>query len=270
MKRIIFISLIFPNLLFPQSNKQSTKTPKVPPHILASSTGATTTTPPETEAPTVIPPQTAPYDYKGDTLGMPLSEYIKKYDRALPPGESRQSRAPHILDYENPPTPPKSIFISAEEEKQMAKERERKDAPLRGWIESTPDMRYEWGASRPRPTVAGVNVNDLSYWFFKTAPEPRLAKIRITFPSDSFYTIKIAMTGKWGTPAKIEIQTLQNRMGAKFDGEVVIWNNGISEIQLIQYNIDLKFSLLEYRHLELIKVGQDKAKENLKALSSDL
>ena len=247
MFKIAVTCILSFGVVYSQATNQGKANVSSPPRGNKNTIAKTTLNKPHLEALEI-----SPYDFKSDVLGSPFSAYIKKYDRELPPGESLQARAPHILDYDNTPKPPTNPNISTAIQTQISERFEKKYSAFRGWIENTPDMRYEWTrGSRSKPTVAGVEVDDLSYWFFKLSPEPRLAKIRISYSTNSFIKLKLALTEKWGKPTSIESHVLQNRMGAKYSGQVVYWNNGVSEIQLSEYNGNLESGLLEYLHIAL-------------------
>jgi hypothetical protein len=66
------------------------------------------------------------------------------------------------------------------------------------------------------------------------------------------------MIATYGKPKAVETREYQNGFGAKFTGNVCVWDNGVSQIVLEQRFGDLKTSNLILLHSELYKLVEQR------------
>ena len=78
-------------------------------------------------------------------------------------------------------------------------------------------------------TIADVPVT--AYFEFY---QGTLYKFSAAFPSSGFSLMRSAFEKKYGTPAKVDVHEYQNGYGAKYQGAVVVWDNGVSRIELME------------------------------------
>jgi hypothetical protein len=82
--------------------------------------------------------------------------------------------------------------------------------------------------------------------------QDKLYRIAATFYAVRFTAMLEASTGKYGTPASVTVVDYQNAFGAKFTGNVVVWDNSVSTITLRQYGSDSRdYSGLVVEHKAL-------------------
>lgn len=83
--------------------------------------------------------------------------------------------------------------------------------------------------------------------------------------------LREALVAKFGQPSSIQKEQLQNRLGAQFLGETLIWKNGVSTIVLKEYVGDLDSSAVYFSLDELQKeVDQKQQKAADKSRKSDM
>jgi len=73
----------------------------------------------------------------------------------------------------------------------------------------------------------------------------KLAAMRVVFSGSQFSDLAEGLKKKWGEPTKTEVREYQNGFGAKREGLILWWNNGVSRIELRQYDGILDASKLE-------------------------
>lgn len=74
--------------------------------------------------------------------------------------------------------------------------------------------------------AAGVIITSIDYRFYND----RLYQINMTFMANDYTTIKTAFNEKYGPPAKVTTQSFQNGFGARWTGELLIWEKGDQSI----------------------------------------
>jgi hypothetical protein len=75
---------------------------------------------------------------------------------------------------------------------------------------------------------------------------------------------------KYGAPKGKETRAYQNSFGAKFEGDVLLWNNQVSELALFERAGRTDSSLLILTHKELEKTANDHIKSKIKPRTDDL
>ena len=177
-----------------------------------------------------------PYSLKGDKVGMRLSEFKRKYRRAV---DNRH--APFCSDA----TPDHdNVMLST--------------APWHwaaGIVSCSKVFPFEWiqDESKKR-TVAGVAADLLVYQFV----DGFLYQIMVRLPHDGYATVRRALDTKWGPPTSESKKLVQNAMGAKFSNRTTTWTNDVSRIQLRERETRLNTSLLVFVDIELYDVAMER------------
>ena len=178
-----------------------------------------------------LPPEQRPFELKGDRLGMTLEAFKAKYDRQVA-GDSRH--APFCSDAA-PDTDNPSLFYKAGFAKASV-------------VTASTTFPFEARATKPVvPTLAGVEVDAFVYSFVGG----KLYDMTVSFGHDHYGQVMEAMQAKYGKPLSTEVRTYQNAFGAKFDGDVALWSNRVSEIMVFERAGSVDQCLLVVRHKEL-------------------
>ena len=117
----------------------------------------------------------------------------------------------------------------------------------------------------PAPiNVAGTPSQQILYYFVKRPedPESRLFRISISgMDTDHFERVAQGLKERFGPPAQLREETVQNRMGAKFSNTIMWWRNAYSSIYLIERSGTIDKMALTYRHDTLVEyVEKEKVK----------
>lgn len=176
-------------------------------------------------APCAATAQVTPYDIKGDVLGSSIETFKAKY-RHRPSGDTQT--APFCQS--NPG----------------------------GLDECQVYFPFEKGRAaavwETLETIANCAA-DLYYSFV----DGKLWMIRGTFQQRDFQTVEAAFVGKFGVPKSKTVRQYQNAFGAKFDGTVEEWDNGVSEVTLFERSKQLDTSVFTVVHLELSEIAKKRA-----------
>lgn len=201
------------------------------------------------------------YEPKGDVLGMNLREFRAKYKRTIP---GHNQAAPMCSD-----TSPKGLFV-------------RLEVPDIGVVKCMQHYPFEERRdsisrkSVPPTTVANVPAR-IIYSFISPDPAATddgvysLFSIYSSFPSDQFSTVRDGLIGKYGSPSKRDLEVLQNRMGATFQGEVIEWSREGSSIRLKQFagSRDTA-SLTIVEHKGMVEFGERRRAKRIEGGAKDL
>lgn len=79
-------------------------------------------------------------------------------------------------------------------------------------------------------TIAGKPAKMLTYKFVGRL----LFEIAVTFDRSHYGEVRAAFAQKFGEPKDAKVKEYQNAFGATFQGEVSLWNNGLSSIMLTE------------------------------------
>lgn len=204
---------------------------------------------PEPVVPMVSSLETQPFDFKGDVLGMSLSElkqkylsdFKRKYHREIPddwgPEPWCSDEPPRIAPARKPGEPPKPLPLSAEALRaRFLTEEYYAEVGL-------VNCRLDWlyiDSDAPRLTVAGVPTNLFLYEFV----DERLFRIRVTFENDGFDTVRDAFSSKYGTPTE--------------QAKCFVWVNEVSTILLKKGRLKRDSSILIFTHTELSEVAESR------------
>jgi hypothetical protein len=94
-----------------------------------------------------------------------------------------------------------------------------------------------------------------------------LYRLSAAFPSAGFSLMRSAFAEKYGSPTNVGMQEYQNAYGAKSQGAVVVWDNGVSRIELTQVSSSNDISAVVFTHSQLAAAA---AKAAPKHTSNDL
>lgn len=174
----------------------------------------------------------APYELKGDQLGMSLTDFKTKHYH-LPEGDPKCSD-----DY----PPPQHAVVAIEV----------KYPP--GVVACKIFFPFE---ERPVPktTIANVPVSYQVFYFV----DGKLFKIEIIFNEKDFEVVRAAFEDKYHSPAKSETKNYQNGFGASFEGKNLTWQNDASIIIMRQFGVDLTRSTIVFLHTALAKEAEARA-----------
>lgn len=174
------------------------------------------------------------YELKGDRLGMALSDFKAKYKRSV---KGHNKSAPWCSDAR-----PRQEIITLLSKPYFA------NANIVNCRIAFPFESYRGNS----PTVAGVETSMYVHHFI----DEKLFKITVIISHNGFFELKEALIAKYGKPSISDAQQYQNRMGARFSGDNVIWENDSSKIMLIERMGSLDTSALFYTHNELLSVAE--------------
>lgn len=203
-------------------------------------------------SPPIATPKKAesPYEFKGDQLGMSYDDFKRKHYRTFDAGEP----------YEVP-------FVST---KRSVEERKRNPISTLGeepWhpdaniIGATVTYPFEDFKDSPHtPTLAKIPAKLHLYSFI----DEKLYKITFLLPHDGYQAVKEAMIYTYKEPSRSESQELQNRFGATFRGDQLLWDNGVSQILLTERLGNIDTSAVIFLHTELDALRKKRESELLK------
>jgi hypothetical protein len=97
-----------------------------------------------------------------------------------------------------------------------------------------------------------------------------LDSVSLAFPSANFYQIKTAFLERYGEPTKRRSEALQNRMGEKFQNEILEWKGEKVLIDLHRYSSKVTASRATIGTVEGWQTRLDKSKEKAKEGKKDL
>ncbi len=181
-------------------------------------------------AATAIPAVSSePFDLKGDRLGMSLQKFKAKYDRKV---QGHNESAPFCSD-----------AMPGQEISTLLAEPWHTRAGIVNCSITFPFEAYRGGA----PTIGDVKTELLVHHFV----DGKLYRISAWFPHDGYLKVAAGMIARHGPPAHRETNSYQNRFGATFTGEELIWDNAVSTIALTERFGDLNTSSLIFAHRKL-------------------
>lgn len=149
-----------------------------------------------------------PFDLKGDRLGMTLEEFKAKYRRKV---EGHNESAPFSSE-----TLPRQEIVS------LLTEPWHTDAGIVNCSITFPFESYTGNA----PTIAEVKAELLVHHFV----DGKLYKITAWFPHDGYAQVQEGLIAKHGNPKMRETNEYQNRLGATFTGDTLLWADNASTI----------------------------------------
>lgn len=125
--------------------------------------------------------------------------------------------------------------------------------------------KVEATASWPHLTYGGVSLLSKEATF----SHDHFVSLAMLLPHDVFFpVVRENLILKFGQPTQRSSRTLQNKLGAKFESEILIWDNGVSQIMLQEFGSDLNTSMLSFV-LSSYAAEQEKIRANRKP-SSDM
>lgn len=103
-----------------------------------------------------------------------------------------------------------------------------------------------------------------------TFSEDRFVFLMYIARHSGYESLRDNLTAKFGEPTRKATEELQNRMGAHFTGENLVWDNGISSIHLEEYGGNLDTTTLTFALDDYLKWQERLQKESAKKPSSDM
>jgi hypothetical protein len=188
-----------------------------------------------------VKPEPEPYELKGNRLGMSLSDFKTRYFH-VPTGDTRPG--PFCSD-----AYPDGFSRRTKLHDTAALDAVKADTAA-GLVTCKIFFPYE-EMEGPKSTVANVPVV-LLFDFV----DGKLYRIGASFRQEVFDRVRAAFTEKYGEPNLAETKTYQNAFGATFAGQIILWSNGLSSIQLTERGIDLNTSTLTFLHTSLAKEAE--------------
>ncbi len=179
------------------------------------------------------------YELKGDRLGMELNDFKSKHKRSV---SGHDETIPWCSD-----------ALPKQEINTLLSEVYFTDANMVNCRITFPFEDREFGAT----TIAGISTKNLIYHFI----DNKLFKITALLPQNGFYKLKQSLIKKYGKPHTSVAQNYQNRMGAIFTGEKIIWENNLSKILFIEHSFILNISELYFVHNKLNMIAKKRIPE---------
>ena len=109
-------------------------------------------------------------------------------------------------------------------------------------------------------TIANAPTTDLVFKFV----DGLLYEINASFGSFKFEGVKAAFILKFGKPQSSEVASYQNRFGAKYEGEVLFWKNGVTSLILAELSGELDTSRVTFTHDALSRRAKDRRNPKIK------
>lgn len=175
-----------------------------------------------------------PFDLKGDRLGMSLDEFKAKYTRKV---QGHNQSAPFCSD-----TQPQKEIVTL-----LSKPWHTQA----GIVNCSIAFPFEY-IRGDAPTIAEVKTKLLVHHFL----DGKLYRITVWFPHHGYTKGKGGLIAKHGAPKQQQTNEYQNRLGARFTGESLVWENTMSTIMLTERFGDLDTSSLIIEHGELAAIVQ--------------
>lgn len=177
----------------------------------------------------------APYDFKGDRLGMSLALFKTTHRRVLA-GDNRD--APMCSD-----TSPHGLGVEISSE----------DA-ANGFVNCR--LFYPFEISQPdfQPdTIANMTASTV-YRFV----DGKLYLVFVSFRQADFEAVRDALIQKLGQPATEEEREVQNLYGARFKSQQLEWRNDTSSVLLAERAGKIDESSVLFLHTDLAKRAEEK------------
>jgi hypothetical protein len=174
-----------------------------------------------------------PYGLKGDTLGMDLKSFKKKYHRTV---QGHNESLPWCSDY-SPKQEIKTTLSKAWHHEA-------------GIVNCRINFPCEEREENHKLKVAGVATDVLIYHFI----DKKLYMITAKFIHGGFDDVKNALLVRYGKPSTSELMHYQKSSGTKFPVENLLWDNKVSSIRINEMPEKPYFFNLTYQHRELIGI----------------
>ena len=155
--------------------------------------------------------------------------------------------------------------------------------PVDAWDEPSGFRDIPWGSP---PAVAKEKLPDLScagrcsghltigqvrvFTMIEFETGGGMDAVSLSFPSSNFYEIKVAFVERYGEPTARRTSIVQNRMGAKFQNEILEWQGQKIFIKLEQYGSKLTDSWATIQTIEGRRARLERYREKLQEGKKDL
>jgi hypothetical protein len=112
----------------------------------------------------------------------------------------------------------------------------------------------------------GVLPNNILVTFYKA----RLVRVSVYFPEPRFRELRDAITERFGTPAVMKNDVVQNRMGATFDNTRLIWTRGDAILSLRQRGSKIDEGVASLMSKTFSERMREEGKDAVKRRAKDL
>ena len=176
---------------------------------------------------TAVAPQ--PFGLKGDVLGETIDEFRARNARVIALGTMGEDRA-KLEDVDRTKNLPQCSIGESDTNDDLSWDvrflttEEKRAGVVKCIAALSLDDDFDFEDS---PTVANAPTYKTVYYFF----HQRLYMIKSTLPGKQYPALRSAFVEKYGTPS-VTIAEYQNSFGAKFNGEKLLWSNGVSQISM--------------------------------------
>lgn len=151
-----------------------------------------------------------------------------------------------------------------------------------GWEEPAGFRDIPWGASPAqvkqklpgltceKDCIGHLRIGDVRVIALIDFDTGGMDLVSISFPSDSFYAIKVAFVERYGQPHAQRKETVQTKGGALYENEILEWNGTKVLISLKQYSGTVSESVGRIETVEGKRVRHERYREKAKAGKKDL
>lgn len=115
-------------------------------------------------------------------------------------------------------------------------------------------------------TYAGINTSYINFNFFFN----QLSMVNMLISSGSFNTVVEAIKEKNGVPSSDEITPVTNKMGAKFENEIIEWKRAGTTIRAEKYGTTLNNSTIKIMQDSYMPEFSKRNKEEIKQKAKDI
>ncbi len=95
--------------------------------------------------------------------------------------------------------------------------------------------------------IGGCEPSYVVYVFFRD----RLATILVSVPEDCFKSVADVLRSEYGRPVSETSQAMADVQGKTLSGRIINWSNGVSDIDLTQFEDNTVTSSILYSHNDL-------------------
>lgn len=127
-----------------------------------------------------------------------------------------------------------------------------------------------YGSGGSSSCMGHVRIGDVRTFVYITFETGGMDHVGLTFPSDAYPRMKIIFVDRYGPPTSSRSETLQNRMGAKYENEILEWTGEKVDIVLHRYGSKLTDSYARIETNESKRRRLEEAKKKLKEGKKDL
>jgi hypothetical protein len=124
---------------------------------------------------------------------------------------------------------------------------------------------YRFPESKFR-TFGGATIEAIIMNYY----DDTLKKIFVSVKPDGFYKVVSALREKYGPPYEEKKETIQTKMGALYENEIIRWRQGASTLKAEKYFGNVSTSAIMYEMDDYSTEGKRRMQERSKQGASDL